>query len=478
MRFVRFLFTILVVGIILWGGSCFRPELRIGWAEAVPSSIVPDEPAEIRFGITAYGRCGATVKQVSVDLSGIPGMSDDPIPLSREGRKWTAQRELQSAVEGVFTGRVTVFSRKGNVAGERPVLLRVAKESGSGFVASTNPAFRYQGRLLEGEGISVPPNMTWPGQSADVRFRGPDAAVRFRCTDTNAVFYAIVDGNDRDPVRLELQPGEHDYPVARDLDPGWHELKLHRLTEIWEESEARFLGIQLAEGCGVLPPQSLSGRTIEFYGDSITAGNHAEKGRKEDDSKARPNNYLAYSALTARALDAEFACIAYSGIALTAKFSPGNPQMDTFYRRTVPFAQEPEWDFHRWQPDVVVVHLLTNDGWYWYEHYWANTNRPSDEWIKTQYKIFLLELRKQYPDAYILGVLGTMTPTKKPGPESPYTAGIIKSAIEELNRAGDGRYGWLLFDRQRDPGHPGKWHHEHLMADELIPHLRAELGWY
>ena len=263
--------------------------------------------------------------------------------------------------------------------------------------------------------------------------------------------------------------------MAEGLEDGWHELKLHRLTEVWETCQVRFKGLNLPEGGGILPPRKMTGRKIEFYGDSITSGNHAEKGRRENDEKAQPNNYLSFSARTARAFDAEYACIARSGIALTTRYKPWETEMTNFYDRTVPFADDPEWDFSRWQPDVVVVNLLTNDDWFWGN----STNIPPDEWFRQRYKAFIETLRRHYPEAYFFCVLGTMPAVADWPPPNPDMVWAIETAVESLNRDGDPKVYSLMFKYQHpDPGHPSSWHHEHLMTDQLVPLIREKVEWW
>lgn len=465
-----FLIAALFGGLISVSTGCGAGGVIVGTARFFPSAITGQEAASVMLSMPVRDGWFRRVKRVTADVSAIPGYTGRHLELQRDGDVYRLRLEMPSkSPVGQYDVRLTVQLPGDNLFVMRDALLKVTPEAGLGFAEATHPYFRYQGRRDQREpGL---PQLLWPGSSVEVRFRGTKVVARFENTDPDARFYALID--DRDPVEITLKEGLHDYVLAENLPDGWHELKLHRLTEVWKPCHVMFKGLMLDDGAGILPPRELSGIKLEFYGDSITAGNHAEKSRKDTDDKARMNNYLAFSARTARAFDAEFSCIAQSGIALTSRYSEENGVMDTYYRRTLPWSDEPAWDFANWQPDAVVVNLLTNDDWYWGN----STNIPPDSFFRERYTAFLDGLRGHYPEAHIFCVLGTMPAVADWPPPNPDMVGVIKEAVKSFRRAGDERFHALMFDYQHpDPGHPSAWHHEYLMKRKLVPFMEKKMG--
>ena len=177
-----------------------------------------------------------------------------------------------------------------------------------------------------------------------------------------------------------------------------------------------FHGIEL-DG-ELLPPLARSARRIEFYGDSVSAGEVTERddhaGQLDPpDHNARWNNvWHSYAWQAARLLDAEISDIAQGGIALQdgrGWFPPCG--MLTAYDK---IAYNPHWndirpwDFSRWTPHVVVVAIGQNDnaqGDYMHEDYNGELAR---KW-RDDYRRFVGLLREKYPQAYILCTTTVMT---------------------------------------------------------------------
>ena len=158
------------------------------------------------------------------------------------------------------------------------------------------------------------------------------------------------------------------------------------------------------------PPERLL-RRIEFYGDSVSAGEVTERddhaGRLDPpDHNARWNNvWHSYAWQCARMLNAEISDIAQGGIALQdgrGWFPPCG--MLTAYDK---IAYNPHWhdvrpwDFTRWTPHVVVIAIGQNDnaqGDYMHEDYDGDLARA---W-RSDYRRLIENLREKYPHAYIL----------------------------------------------------------------------------
>ena len=115
---------------------------------------------------------------------------------------------------------------------------------------------------------------------------------------------------------------------------------------------------------------------LEFIGDSITCGYGIEGVWEKDTfttSQERPDK--AYAFLTAKALGAEVQLCSWSGIGLISNYvDPATvnlPDTHWLMQANWPYTDkflslrlglEPEvWDGSRYEPDVVVIHLGTND---------------------------------------------------------------------------------------------------------------------
>ena len=161
----------------------------------------------------------------------------------------------------------------------------------------------------------------------------------------------------------------------------------------------------------LLPPPERPTRRIEFYGDSVSAGEVTERddhaGQLDPpDHNARWNNvWHSYAWQCARMLNAEISDVAQGGIALQdgrGWFPPCG--MRSAYDK---IAYNPHWhdvrpwDFTRWTPHVVVIAIGQNDnaqGDYMHEDYDGDLARA---W-RADYRRLIANLREKYPHAYIL----------------------------------------------------------------------------
>ena len=154
-----------------------------------------------------------------------------------------------------------------------------------------------------------------------------------------------------------------------------------------------FKGFILDTGSSLVYPPSLTTRKIEFYGDSQLSSDAIECPTLNDTYEATYfNNYLAYGAVTARLLNAQYSCIAQGGAKLL-DISGCYDKMQYFSNKT--------WDFSQWQADVVVINLGEND------YPWTS------KW-NTNYISFVQKIRQKYPNAYIWLCLGPMFAAKNP----------------------------------------------------------------
>jgi hypothetical protein len=211
--------------------------------------------------------------------------------------------------------------------------------------------------------------------------------------------------------KVVLAKPEALYTLAKDLNPGFHHLRIYRRTE----SACSVMGWQYLITDGEFRPlESKKRLQIEFYGDSITAGNGVEGIFGDDNFETRTENALiSYAALTSEKLGADFAIIAIGGYPLYK--SPWTalptiksiPQMFSFadYDWGTNFTNYILWDNCKFIPDIVVINLGTNDEQY------LNA-LPSHEVVKEEeafcaaLRDFIQQIKYAYPQVKIVLTIG------------------------------------------------------------------------
>ncbi len=175
--------------------------------------------------------------------------------------------------------------------------------------------------------------------------------------------------------------------------------------------------------------------------------------------------FAGYAALTAAAFDADFQLVAISGRGVVRNY--GGEQaihMPALIDAALPDHPEFVWDQRQFKPDLVVVHLGTND---------FSTALPGPDFVPA-YISLLKALHERYPKAHLVSAYG---------PEDK-TAAIpaIKEAVANYNatRSGAAEFVYL------PPATSGRifgcdWHPgldtDKAMAAALIAKVSTLKGW-
>ena len=195
-------------------------------------------------------------------------------------------------------------------------------------------------------------------------------------------------------------------------------------------------------------------------------GNECED-NAEDENNAKRNNFLAYGAITARNLNADYTCIAKSGIGILISWF--DMIMPEYYDRLDPADPKSKWDFSRWTPDMVVINLFQNDSWL----IESLDPVPGKTRIVQAYMDFIKTIREKYPDAYMICSLGSMNAVKR---DQPWP-GYIEQAVDQWKqKSGDGKIDCLFFKFDGTGKHPRVRHHQN-MADKLTGFIRTKMNW-
>lgn len=311
------------------------------------------------------------------------------------------------------------------------------------------------------------PRCAWSGSALEVRFRGSALNVLLKEKGED-LYQVIVDG----VPTTQLVTNEHQtlYRVVEGLSDAPHVVELFKRTEPLVGS-TQFLGLQLPAGAALLPPPAAPTRRIELIGDSITCGYGNEgKDQNQHFSPLTENNYLAYGAVAAREMHAEYVCIAWSGRTMWPTFT-----IPEIYDRTLPDDPTSRWDFSQWQPDVVLINLGTND---------FRQHVPDQAKWTAAYRAFLKHVRTNYPKAQIYCAIGPMMSDSYP--VGMHALSTLRTFITEMlaaeHKDGHAQEHFIEFAQQKEQdGLGADWHPsvktDHIMAAKLCAALRSDLGW-
>lgn len=357
-------------------------------------------------------------------------------------------------------------------------------EDGFVDVPATDPAVRYVGRFDFADRDA--PRMTFPATTIETSFEAKAIDLRLDesapgTSATSTQFYEVrID--DQAPVKLETCPGQEVYPLARDLAAGSHVVRVSKRTE-GSVGSAGFLGFRIPEGASVALPEAPE-RRLEVVGDSITCGYGNEVSTGDPDSfkftSTNENALLAYGAVAAGQLGADYVAVAASGRGMARNYSGGGAlTAPEFYELSGPDASAPEWDHTSYSPDVIVVNLGTNDFSIGLSEEELTTMR---EGFRGAYGEFLTRLRELHPDASLIAAVGPMISDYYPEGYEAWTSirADVQEVVDGLVEDGDSKVYYLEFSPQSSPygedWHPTVATHA-AMANALAALIEEKLGW-
>lgn len=303
----------------------------------------------------------------------------------------------------------------------------------------------------------------WPGAYFEARFEGDSVVMAF--DDPRNRYRIALDGG-AGPV-LVLRPSGSQGVRLSGLGPGPHEVRVDRISE--SLSGASIFGGFFVDVEGrALPPPPDRDRRIEFIGDSDSVGLGNLSERRDctgDEVFLLTDTQESFGPRVARHFDADYRLNAASGVTLVGDAREGAPGMRALHGRALIDATAPP-DPAAWAPDVIVVALGSND--------FASEPAPSgaradpdgfrDDFAR-QYADFLLELRRQQPQAFLLALAW-----------EEYGSDYLRAheaALEEARARGEARLDLLVLPAMRKTGclwHPNLADHE-AVAGALIRYL-------
>lgn len=172
----------------------------------------------------------------------------------------------------------------------------------------------------------------------------------------------------------------------------------------------------ITDAAAAIKPALPKAKKIEIIGDSITCGYGVEDENQEHHFSTSTENVMeAYSYLTAKALDADYSMVSYSGYGIISGYTENDQkltnQLVPDYYSMVGYSRGlvngtaitlADWDFSQFVPDVIVINLGTNDDSY------CKDNVSRQEEFTLEYVRFLETVREKNPSAYLLCAFGIM----------------------------------------------------------------------
>ena len=300
--------------------------------------------------------------------------------------------------------------------------------------------YRLSGRTTWQEGILY---LGYSASFIEFTFQGTKAEAEF-VTDRldweeihRAWVAVFIDGEETPQLRFPLTKGKERFVLYESTEA--REVTLR----IMKYSEAAFgaLGIAALEADGeILPPPAAKNKKIEIIGDSITCGYGIEGVVDVDNfTTAQENPWNAYGCRIARALDADFSLISWSGNGIISHWVPEDvneprndealmPEMYVYedysadLRRNKNRTEFIKRDFTGYRPQLIIINLGTNDSSY------TRKIPARDRAFVNGYVKFLREVREVNPDANILCTIGLM---------SIDTNALVEEAVARVNAFGD-----------------------------------------
>jgi lysophospholipase L1-like esterase len=323
----------------------------------------------------------------------------------------------------------------GTIASATTIAGQPAASAAMGDGSPTDPNVKFFGRW--DTSVSTAYASKWAGAYVRTGFTGRTVKLKQRGTID---FYASIDGGpDVSYVNVSGTVNLTPTPLAS----GNHTLRVsYRPVAGSYHGDAVYQGVALDAGAHTFAP-AVSGKLIEFVGDSITVGQLSSK-----------QALTAYGWLVGERLGAEHTQIAQGGACLV-QTADGCVGMSVQFLKTSSAADSPDWDFSRYRAGAVVINLGTNDV----------GHSVTTAQFQTAYIALLQRVRAKYPNAAIFAM---ETFRKR------YVS-QTQAAVTARNNAGDSRVffvnteGWIVESTDTvDNVHPNDQGHRKI-ADRLAP---------
>lgn len=326
--------------------------------------------------------------------------------------------------------------------------------------------------------------LCWSGSGVEFTFTGKEFCITILGDDRSTLpethenhARIAIEINGQRVISQQIADKVNNFAFGNTESQDWHV----RVIKLSESAMATCVLSQLK--CDGQPaPTPAKAHTMEVIGDSITCGYGIDDPAADHPfHTATEDCTQAYAWLAAQELNADYALISISGWGIisgyTATGERSASQLLPPYHHCAGYAhegfqgrkpQDLDWDFSRFDPELVVINLGTND-----DSFTGDDADRQEEYCR-EYQAFLKTLRSRYPEAHILCTLGMMGDRLYPMVE--------KAVSQHIAATGDSRIQAFRFTPQTDAdGYSSDWHpsksSQKRGAAELTRKVKEWLGW-
>jgi lysophospholipase L1-like esterase len=360
------------------------------------------------------------------------------------------------------------------------------KDSGTTNQDAGPPGPRYVGRTTV-TGPDVQCN--WSGCRAMAKFHGTAASISIGSSGgpSSSNYDVIVDGVVTKQIVVNSTTAAAPFVLASGLPLADHTVEVYKRSEANDGIET-FHGFTFPNGGTVLSPPLPGKHTIEFIGDSITAGFGVEGAGANCDVSplidTLTNVHKSFAGVTAGNLGADATFIAFSGKGVTRNFDTGDTQLlfgnamgtQDLYDVTKVDDTTATWGFKP-VPDAVVIALGADDF-----NNPGNGTPPTAVAFQAAYKAFLVHIRAKYATSYIFATYSPSTVDVPPAENAGLT--ICKAAIPAaVTSLADAKIFYVNTVPDAVPSdatgclqHPNAAYHA-VVATALTTFIKSKTGW-
>lgn len=325
-----------------------------------------------------------------------------------------------------------------------------------------DPHFQYFGRIDFSD--RQKPRFWSPGVYIMAKFKGTSCflLINDEVKDGNTHNYIEIAVDDNPPFRIQTKGKTNEIQIADGLSDTEHTVVICKDTESGI-GYLDFTGLK-CEQLLTLPPKPE--RKIEYIGDSITTGTGIDVAETPCGQGAwydQHNAYMSYGPLTSRALGAQWQLTAVAGIGMTHSCCDMGIVMPEVFDKMILRDNKVQWDFKRYQPDVVTICLGQNDG-----------IQDSVKFCNA-YVQFVGKVREQYPKADIICLTSPMANEQLTAVLKKYLTGITAY----LNNNGDKKVYKYFYSKRYFHGcgtHPDMDEQKQI-AGELTAYIKQVERW-
>ncbi len=218
--------------------------------------------------------------------------------------------------------------------------------------------------------------------------------------------------------------------IETDVEYKYHKVRIIKLNDAGYSNPISFKSLTFAGKPEEKPADKAL--KIEVYGDSITCGEGNYPNSTLDSAYRYEDGSYTYASIAARKLNADLSTVAIPGWGLLYNFR-GNTDyaLPSVWDKSLPQSDSSKtWDFTKYQADLVIINLGTNDSTALNNVKDAESvQQTTEDSVKQAALDFCNNIRQKYPNCTIVWVEGMMLPYN-----STFSNGI-KAALNSLDNA-------------------------------------------